>query len=372
MRSLDRSAAWWLRAYPPSWRAERADEVTAVLLDLAPDGARRLDARTALGLLRGGLATRWRQTPPPWVYLPYRMFDVRVPARYRDWVRRDISSPGNLRRNLLGRAWVFVMPLYVVLTTDLRRDALVTGTSIGAAGVATLLCVRPGGAVRRRLQHHVRPDSGGPSELGAFAWVWTSRDRIAAGPGSVVLVLLLGVGAVAWSVAAALAPSRLLIEGVPCDFPESGPCIAGDVAVVGRDVSTLAVVLLLAALVVGIALGAVVARRLDRLLPGLPEQPARSLLGFLPQARVGIALWTGLVVAAALAEATGAWFLSVSVVAAPVCLLLLPSAVVLRRRARAVPDAAFVDLRHIAWTGRPVEVDRYDTDLVPVSDQGAW
>ena len=94
MRSLDRSAAFWLRAYPPSWRAQRADEVTAVLVDLAPDGARRLDARTALGLLRGGVATRWRQTPPLRVYLPYRMLDLRVPARYRDWVQQDITSPG--------------------------------------------------------------------------------------------------------------------------------------------------------------------------------------------------------------------------------------------------------------------------------------
>ena len=91
---LARSAAFWLRAYPPAWRAQRADEVTAVLVDLAPDGARRLDARTALNLVRGGVATRWRQTPPLRVYLPYRMLDLRVPARYREWVRQDIASPG--------------------------------------------------------------------------------------------------------------------------------------------------------------------------------------------------------------------------------------------------------------------------------------
>ena len=108
---LARSAAFWLRAYPPAWRAQRADEVTAVLVDLAPDGARRLDARTALDLLRGGLATRWRQTPPLHVYLAYRMFDVRVPAQYRDWVRQDITGPGSLRRNLSGRLWLFVLPI---------------------------------------------------------------------------------------------------------------------------------------------------------------------------------------------------------------------------------------------------------------------
>ena len=96
-----------------------------------------------------------------------------------------------------------------------------------------------------------------------------------------------------------------------------------------------------------------------------PEQPARRLVGIAPHAGVAVALWTVLIVAAALAEATGAWALSLSAVAAPVCLLLLPTAFAGWRHARTTDGLAFVDLRHVAWTGRPVEVDRYDTDLVP-------
>ena len=70
MRDFDRSARFWLRAYPRDWRAVRGDEVTSVLRDLAAEDARRVDLRTAWNLVRGGLATRWRQTPPLRVYLP--------------------------------------------------------------------------------------------------------------------------------------------------------------------------------------------------------------------------------------------------------------------------------------------------------------
>ncbi|WP_315098610.1 hypothetical protein [uncultured Cellulomonas sp.] len=364
---LQRSAAFWLRAYPPAWRAERAAEVTAVLVDLAGDGARRLDPRTALGLLRGGIATRWRRTPPMRVYLPYRMLDIRVPARFREWVRQDISSPGNLRRNLLGRAWLFVLPLYQGLTTGFRDENLVLWTALAVAGAATLLCVRPDAAARRRLQHHARPGPGEPRELGAFVWVRTSRARIAGEPGSRALVLLLAVGAAAWSAAALLAPTRVVFRALPCELPSTGLCTEIDSAVVAREAPDLAVAPLVVVALLGLALAVVVARRLDRRLPARPDQPARHVLGLRPQARVGIALWIVLVVAAALAEATGAWVHSVSVVTAPVCLLLLPSAVAMQRRA--VSDVAFVDLRHVAWTGRPVEVDRHDTELVPVALQ---
>lgn len=365
-RQFERSAAFWLRAYPPSWRAERAAEVTAVLVDLADDDARRLDARTALGLLRGGIATRWRQTPPPWVYLPYRMFDIRVPARYRDWVRQDVTSPGHLRRNLLGRAWMFAMPLYVAATSDLRDEIVVTWVAVALAGTATLLCVRPDGAARRRLQQHARPGRGEPRTVGAFVWVRTSRARIAAEPGARVLALLVAVGAASWSVAALVAPTWLIVGSVPCESPQ-GACREVDTSVVARDPSALGAVLLVVVALAGVALAVVVVRRLDRRLPARPEQLARHLLGLRPHARVGLAMWIVLIVAAALAEVTGAWVLSLSVVAAPVCLLLLPSTVVLWRRARVTPDAAFVDLWHVGWTGRPVEVDPYDTELVPTA-----
>ncbi|MBO3101973.1 hypothetical protein [Cellulomonas fengjieae] len=363
MRGLERSAAFWLRAYPPAWREQRGAEVTALLRDLAADGARRLDARTALGLLRGGIAARCRQTPPLRYYLPYRLFDLRVPAQYREWVRRDICSPGNVRRNLMGRAWLLLLPLYSTAVTQDPRGFLSMWTVFGVMAVAMSLSVRSDAGERRRLQHHARPAPGGPRTLGEFVWVRTSRARIAAEPGSRVLVLLLAAGALAWSAAAVVAPSRTGV--VPC--PGQGQCF--ELVAEDRESSTLLVAVLAGALLAGVILAAAVARRLARRLPDRPDQPARHLVGLPPRAGVAIALWTGLIATEALAEATGAWVLSLSAVAAPACLVLLPSAVVLW--ARATPDTAFVDLRHVAWTGRPVEVDRYDTELVPALVQEA-
>ncbi|KQR08341.1 hypothetical protein [Cellulomonas sp. Leaf334] len=355
---LERSAAFWLRAYPPTWRAQRADEVTAVLVDLAPDGARRLDVRTALGLLRGGVATRWRQTPPPHVYLAYRLFDVRVPTPYREWVRQDITGPGSLRRNLMGRLWLLAFPLWNGVAAGFPTATLVWWATLAVVLTATLLLVRPDAAVRRRLQRHARRRTRRePHAVGGFVWVRQPRERTMAEPGARVLVVLLAAGALAWSAAAVLAPTRL----------GTASCGAGcvETVTVPRDAQLLITAPLTAAAVVGLVVGIAVARRFRRLLAVAPDQPARRLVGTAPHAGVAVALWTGLIVAAALAEATGVWALSLSAVAAPVCLFLLPTVFAAWRHARVTDGLAFVDLRHVAWTNRPVEVERYDTDLVP-------
>jgi len=88
--SFAASVALWLRAYPRRWRAVRAEEMTAVLADLAGPDATRLDRRTAFGLLCGGWATRWRGHPPLHTWLAYRFLEFRVPERYRAWVQDDI------------------------------------------------------------------------------------------------------------------------------------------------------------------------------------------------------------------------------------------------------------------------------------------
>ena len=355
---LERSAAFWLRAYPPAWRAQRAEEVTALLVDLAPDGARRVDARTALNLLRGGVATRWRQTPPLHVYLAYRMFDVRVPVRYREWVRQDITGPGSLRRNLLGRLWLLAFPLYQAVVAGFPRATLAWWASLAVALAACLLLVRPDAAIRRRLQHHVRrrtPDE--PRDVGGFVWVGRPRERTAAEPGARVLVIVLAVGAVAWSLAAVLAPTRM--GTVPC----GDGCF--ETVTAPRDARLLITAPLTAAAVAGVVVGVAVARRLRRLLAAAPVQPARRLVGLAPHAGLAVVLWSGMIAAAALAEASGAWALSLSAVAGPVCLLLLPSGFAAWRCARRTDGLAFVDLRHVAWTGRPVVVDRYDSHLLP-------
>jgi len=95
-----RSVARWLRAYPRRWRAVRGEEITAVLADLAP-GARRLDLRSGLGLLRAGWATRWREHPPPLPYLGYVLLELRMDPRYRDWVRDDVEGAWFTARRVL-------------------------------------------------------------------------------------------------------------------------------------------------------------------------------------------------------------------------------------------------------------------------------
>ena len=211
---LERSAAFWLRAYPPAWRAQRADEVTAVLVDLAPDGARRLDARTALG----PAARRGRDAlaPDPAAARVPAVPDARPPRAGA--VPRvgapGHRAPGSLRRNLLGRLWLFAFPLYQAIDGRVSSRDPAWWAALAVALAASLLCVRPSAAVRRRLQHHARrgrrtsrATSAGSSGCGR------PRARIAAEPGARVLVLLLAVGAVAWSAAAVLAPDP---PGVRC------------------------------------------------------------------------------------------------------------------------------------------------------------
>lgn len=87
-----RSAALWLRAYPRRWRDVRAAEVTEVLRDLAAPGAERVDARTALSLVRGGWATRRHDRPPLGTYLRYRLLDRPLPPPWEAWGRDDVDG----------------------------------------------------------------------------------------------------------------------------------------------------------------------------------------------------------------------------------------------------------------------------------------
>ncbi|GEA87811.1 hypothetical protein [Cellulomonas cellasea] len=95
MSTLDpfgRSTALWLRAYPRRWRTARAAEVTEVLRDLAEPGAGRVDARTALALVRSGWAERWRDHPPLGTYLRHRLLDRPLPPRWAGWQRDDVHG----------------------------------------------------------------------------------------------------------------------------------------------------------------------------------------------------------------------------------------------------------------------------------------
>ncbi|QJW37947.1 hypothetical protein [Cellulosimicrobium protaetiae] len=111
----ERSARFWLRAYPRRWRERHGEEALAVLLDLeppraVPDGARPvpgIGAREAWGLVRAGWALRRREHPPLGRWLLYRVFDARLPARYWWWVADDIHGalyPWRVTATSLGTA----------------------------------------------------------------------------------------------------------------------------------------------------------------------------------------------------------------------------------------------------------------------------
>ena len=172
--------------------------VTAVLVDLAPDGARRLDARTALGLLRGGVS-RARARPRRARVPGLPGVDLRVPAQYRDG-RARTSSTGPPAPNLTGRLWSRFH--------DLQR---------GAAGFPRSSCCggrRWRSRSPRRCRWFVPRPSSAPAAAPVVARRATSRAPSAVRLASTTAradhgrtrraraVILLAVGAVAWSAAA--------------------------------------------------------------------------------------------------------------------------------------------------------------------------
>ena len=90
---FDLSARLWLRAYPRRWRVTYGADLLATLVDVAPEGVRTVPVREGLAVLRAGWALRWREHPPFWPWLGYRLFNRRLPARYRYWVIDDLLGP---------------------------------------------------------------------------------------------------------------------------------------------------------------------------------------------------------------------------------------------------------------------------------------
>ncbi|WP_425954539.1 hypothetical protein [Xylanimonas sp. McL0601] len=94
---FERSARFWLNAYPRRWRDLHGEELLGVLEDVArqDDGSlpERLPRAEVLGLVRAGWGLRWRERPPFWRWLGYRLLDLRLPERYWWWVADDIRSP---------------------------------------------------------------------------------------------------------------------------------------------------------------------------------------------------------------------------------------------------------------------------------------
>lgn len=260
-----RSVRWWLRAYPRRWRAARAAEVTDLLADLAAPGARRLDPRSGLGLVRAGWATRWREHPPLLPWLGYVLLERRLGPRYRDWVADDIAgSSYQARRMLLGAA----VPTAFVLGGALAGSGLPDGF---VTFVVPFVLLAFGLWSRRNLDRavsvHLTLQPGDVVTPAARIHALVSRTRVAARSALTAAVAVATTALALGLVLVATAPNRLALE-------RTG---GAEVAVTSAPVSPQARGAALLAVLLGAAVGLLLARaataRLHRWQPA--PQPAR-------------------------------------------------------------------------------------------------
>lgn len=363
-----RSIQFWMRAYPGRWREARGRELIDLVVDLAGPDARRLGARVAFDLVRGGWATRWRDRPPLHTYLLYRMFDRRIPVAYRSWALDDIDGFWYPMRRYEGGAWW--LPIFLV-----PRQPGIPGAwlvwyfaLVAFAAVVSMLMWPERTRTRARLKH-VAPRLGElPVEGTLVAWE-VPRERVTARSALTWTVLVLGITGAASVVATLLAPKVILLTNVelikpisgPGFFWESGPGLHFEPVVApvgGRWV--LAVAILVVALGAGVLAAAVARRRLSRRLGDRPDQPHRVLRPVSRTGRANVLYWAVVVVALTWLEVSGRIALGLSVVLGVVALLLLPGAIVALVVAKGTDarDLTGSDVWWMATRGRAPRVDQ--------------
>jgi hypothetical protein len=364
---LVESIEFWMRAYPRRWRQARGQELVDVVVDLAGSGAQRLDPRSAIDLVRGGWATRWREHPLPHTWLLYRMLDRRIPVAYRSWGLDDIDGFWYPMRRFLGVTW----PIYaMVLITSPSwgfGEIPVRSFVMAAIMVVSSMFIRPEGIRNEARLKHVAPRFGEVPVEGALVAGEVPRQRVTARSGLTWAMLLLGSTGAASVVAALLAP-KVLLTNFKLNTADMGPGFGWDsvVAPIGGH-RVVAVATLLVALGVG-GLGAAAAqRRLGHLLGERPDQPYRVLRPVTSSGKAGV-LFSAMGIAAIVwLEVSGQIVLGLSVVLGTVALLLLPGSYVgllVTRRADA-HDLAGRDVWWIATRGRVLRIDRPAFGLRP-------
>ena len=122
--AFERSARFWMQAYPLRWREKFGDELLGVLEDVARGDGRalpdRLPRAEAVGLVKAGWALRWRERPPLWLWVLYRTWSFRLPERYIWWVVDDIRSPWFSAIDSLGRL-IGIYTLQIGIWTAMMR-----------------------------------------------------------------------------------------------------------------------------------------------------------------------------------------------------------------------------------------------------------
>jgi len=331
---FERSARFWLRAYPPRWRRARADEVLAVLMDLAAPGARRVGIGTALDLLRGGWATRWREHPPLWTWFTYR-WDKRIPRRYRAWAADDIAGWAYPMRRVASVYWI-----YVVLMVQSLMSPGAGGLRwwiwlvVMVALLGLSMVVVPEKNRDRARQRHLAAEAGEPLGPGVFVARPTPRPRVCADRAAPRVVTALAVAALISTAGAVLAP--IMLGAVPVDG-EPYPQTSEILVVSPRGMALGVAVVLVAALGLGLVRARRAARRLPQALADRPVQPNRVLTTSNRQADVWTAIGLLAVAGDAWLEGSGRLVLSLSVIVAVVAWAMLPTMIVLARYRDAVP-----------------------------------
>ncbi|MBU4215872.1 MAG: hypothetical protein KJ792_14620 [Actinobacteria bacterium] len=359
---FDRSARFWLRAYPVRWRSVRGDELLGVLRDLAGPEATRLSLREGLGLLRSGWVTRWRDGPPLRTRLAYRLFDRRVPVAHREWVRDDIAGrwflTRRMMRTLLIWAGIFVPWMASVDPHRLMPFAVIW---VPALALGVVLDVAPPANDRVRTvaaAKHLLPRPGERAVPGGFTAGLAARIRISARTGTLLLVATLGFGAAIWVPATMLASSL----PVPRTCPTSAACLSfgSQSWPEGLRLLTLGT-----ALGVGVLAASVAAGRFARILPARPAQPSRLVVGHLGRQYAALLIVGPLLVWQARGETLPAQTAVIAPLGAVLTLVLLPGAVTAWRATRPGPaDLALVDLWRVGLLGRVPQIDDPVTGVV--------
>jgi len=321
--------------------------VLGLLADLAGPGDGRLDARTAVNLVRSGWATRWREHPPLGPWLLYRLVNRRMPG-HLGWVRDDIAG-----RWLPLRANLGIAVFFLVLVMINGSESWMFG---GVAALVLGPLLYGGGRVRRQaVEQHLVPRPGEPLLPGSYVQVPTPRRRVAAAAGLPwAIALLVGVAGV--SVTAVLVgPLGNWIR--PVSGEGSLGFEVGDGPVIHRWKLLLLVGL---AVVAGIAAVPLVRRRLRTHLQAPVFQPHRELSRMTVRGAAGVLLLSGLVVTIPVVEIVGELPIAMSILLGVPALILVPSTVLAAREVARRPTGltlSFVDVARIALLGSPPVVD---------------
>ena len=332
---FERSVRRWLWAYPRRWRVVRAEEVIGTLADLAPPGATRLDARSGLGLVVHGVATRRRMGPP----LRYRLrygFGGTPPWQYRGWVADGIASPFYRSSSYVLLFCIFVIPAFgrVATRQSSGGELAFWAVYLAAGRLVPLTRARREAASR----HLVRRPGDTPTPWDHQSG-WVYRDRLSARS------VLTPAG---WAIAVLTAGAA-----VPTLVGRSGPVIG-----------------LAWCFGVGLALAVRLGVRWRRRVPAKPDQPARRML---VASRQHVATtWCSAAMCLGFAvpwtvpfglpeEAT---FFGPVVLGA--ALVVLPVLVVAARlSARGPADIAAIDVLRLVVRRGPLRVDTLQRGVVP-------